>query len=495
MLTRCERLCLGIVWLAVGGLVLVGCGGGGGSAAPPAGDGVIRGTVALPQGQSPADVVVRVEGTELQTRPGPDGRFEIRGVPTGVHTVSAVAAGSNLGASAAVRLDAAGVAFVVNLSLAPGGQIAGIITAFTADGGLQVRAGARITARPGDSLPVPMGYPSSVGSTGAEAPDPDIRLVATSDADGTFAIKGVTPGSYIVSAALDPFPPQERWVYIAVGSTAPADFTFGAPAEPRFGQVTGKVSSKSDGQPVPGAAVWADVPLIMAASGWADALPTAGTGAVGGVVAGGQGSAAPSIYPLPPIWEGVHAITDASGVYTLKLPVGHYAIRCQHRDFREAVAEVDVRADQSAALDFALDPLPGERPRLRLTAGVGKPQYAPGEPVALSLVLENIGNVPVAVSFDGSEASFSVFRGEGLIWMYGGGVPVPMPVPVMEPVRRRDVMTGTLAPGQTREYRTVWDQRRFDGGMVDPGEFLLRGGAHVAGIELQAGPVAFTIGP
>lgn len=470
--------------LPVVAVLVCGCGGGKGVAPQPAGA-TVRGTVSLPPGQSAQDVVVQVGGTALQARPAADGSFVILGVPPGHYTLSAVSPTTNFGAHVPLTVPAGGEVRTTDLELRPGGQIAGIVTALSEEGVQQVRAGAIITARPVTEYPVlPDGSTVRPGpNAGLAEVDPGVTLTATTGADGTYAIKGVPAGAYWLSASLEGFPAQELMVQVSVAATTPGDFFFGTPIDPATGTVAGRVlgRTRSGGTvPVAGAQVWADLPYAWMANG----------GGSGQTVPSGPGGITPPTYPrpggMPPYWG--YTVTAEDGTYTLNLPRGRVTIHCRHRDYQPASAEVTLGA--SATVDFTLEPGPAVPPSLQLTASVGKATYEWGEPVALSMVLRNTGTVPVTLSFTGQEATFSIYRGDELVWSYGSWPWYPV---VMGERRRRDVLDAVLQPGGTREYRVSWNQRGFDGVVVEPGTFTLRGSVHTMDLDIESNAVTFQV--
>lgn len=497
-----------LAWLLLPALALAaGCGGGGGSTPPAAGTTTLRGQVQLPSGQSAADMLVKVEGTALQVRPNADGSFVIANVPPGVQTVSAFSPATNVGAHVAVTVPNGGTVIVPPMQVGAGGQIAGIVTVVGADGSLQAKAGAAIVAVSGGPIMmaqdgVNIAAPTSGG--GAQpAATTDVRLTATSGDDGSFVIKAVPAGGYQVTASLSGYDDQQRFVFVSVASTAAADFTFGQPPQPAMGTVKGVVSTKNaNGQlvPVAGVQVYGDAVYPM--------MGAAGAGGAGTAVPAGKARtrsrqdasgapAVPSIYPVPPIWQGSYATTDENGAYTLTLLAGHHTIQAQSRDYQDASAEVDVVGNQTVTLNFTLEPVPGGRPQVTLAATTDKASYALGDPVRMGLTLANTGTLPVQLTFDGSEAGFAVFGSGQIIWSYGQyWLPVPMPMVAAgtaTTTKKRDVLNAVLEPGQTREYHVVWSQRGYMGDVVAPGTYTLRGMVQTDTIQVQSDAVEFAV--
>lgn len=497
-MVACSAFRRTLISLAVLSLVAAaGCGGGGSSGTPtPTGSTTVRGQVTLDPGQSAGDVVVQVEGTSLQARPAPDGSFEIRGVPPGNHTISAFSATSSVGAQVTVVVGPDGEVRTPDIRLRPAGQIAGIVTRFDDAGTQQACPGVSIVARPAREIPILSDGGTAPPSGGQADPvDPAVRLTATSAADGTYALKGVAPGAYVVTATLDGVAPQEQFAYVEVARTAAVDFLLGGLPEPKMGRLTGKVATKAaDGAllPVAGAQVWVEAP-------WTEpgCLPPAPGDAA---VSTGQtepGSAGSGMAIRPDGCFANMAVTDEAGQYALAVPQGRWPVQCSHPDFLPARAEVAV--GEAATLDFTLEPVPGERPKLEATASVGKESYPRGVPVEMALVLKNVGTVPVTLSFDGQEAGFAVWRGEEVVWAYGSGWAVPVPMPMPEPMARQTTtLDAVLRPGGAREYKVAWNQRRFDGGIVEPGDFVLRAGVLIDRVLdgsplVEARPVRFRI--
>jgi large repetitive protein len=185
---------------------------------------VLRGTVTLADRRTAVPgALVRFEGRTQTTRwveARGDGAFLLDGAPR--EAGSLVADGGDRGRATAV-LVRGGAAEPVTIALAPTATLAGRVVD-AADG--KALAGVRIVAR-------------SVGG----------EFLARSSPDGRYAMRGLSPQSYRVSAEDDRFVPWSRTVSVAAGQAETQDVPL-----TRGATLAGRVMDE-EGRPVEGASV------------------------------------------------------------------------------------------------------------------------------------------------------------------------------------------------------------------------------------------------
>lgn len=96
-----------------------------------------------------------------------------------------------------------------------------------------------------------------------------------------------------------------------------------------------------------------------------------------------------------------------------------------------------------------------------------KKAYARGEPVTMSLAVQNMGVTPVANSHSsGQKYDFFIMQGRTVVWKWSDGK-----------VFTQAIEQETFAPGQKREATEAWDQTRCGGldSALQPGKYLAYG--------------------
>jgi hypothetical protein len=87
-----------------------------------------------------------------------------------------------------------------------------------------------------------------------------------------------------------------------------------------------------------------------------------------------------------------------------------------------------------------------DRPALRLTLTSDRPAYAVGQPVTLTLIVENTGTAAVLVTAPSAQLyDFAVFRGDREVWRWSA-----------DRGFAAQITEWTLAPGQRREFSETW---------------------------------------
>ncbi|MBI2300797.1 MAG: carboxypeptidase regulatory-like domain-containing protein [Armatimonadetes bacterium] len=303
---------------------MVACGGGTpGSNPPPGGTGRIEGNL----GPEANGATVRIEGTDLTSRVGPDGTFVVNGVPPGEYTVSVCNAGTGQGATVMVRVLPDDTTVIPPVDLAPTGQITGIVSAQLANGlpGAPI-AGARVTARwtplfyeyaADGSVPPGMvnevnaagGAPGRQADNNGDAVQPP--RVATTDANGSFLIPGAVPGVYVVTVEADGFENGETGTWVEPGRTGTADVQL-VRIDPDNASVSGIVTQTREGSPEPLAQVlvqlWPRFPWV----GNGGTPPPPGPLDLNGIVKPGDDP-----WTVPPFFRAYSALSDEQGHYQI----------------------------------------------------------------------------------------------------------------------------------------------------------------------------------
>jgi hypothetical protein len=113
------------------------------------------------------------------------------------------------------------------------------------------------------------------------------------------------------------------------------------------------------------------------------------------------------------------------------------------------------------------------RPGLRLALSSDRPAYAAGQPVTLTLVVENAGPAPVVVTApSGQLYDFAVRKGDRDVWRWSADRAFPM-----------QLTEWTLAPGERRVFSETW---RPAPGTPAPGDYTAEAtlaGGHLLGAE------------
>ena len=351
-------------------LWLGGCGGGTGDWLEGTGDdsalggdqftgtGTLTGTVDLGSITRAAsgEVIVQIEGTDLQTTPDAEGNFRFDRVPVGEHTVAAFAEGRNLGAVVTAQVMAGEVTHAGMLRLEPAGQIAGLVRGQRGEGEPIPLARTRIIARPVVEEETPAVPETAVRHA--------LRLART-DRTGSFVLRGVRPGTYAVTAEHEGYETGQITVEVEVGRTTPADFLLSAAGQADEGMVGGLVVGKFPGgstRPLQGVRVQL---LSPEAASTAEAELSA-----------------PDVDPtaLPPRKGELVGYTNSRGIYKIRgVPAGEYVALAVKRGFRPERQAIEVKAGELTRVDFTLEALVVT---VYGTVTAANPDGTAGEPLA-----------------------------------------------------------------------------------------------------------------
>jgi hypothetical protein len=179
-----------------------------------------------------------------------------------------------------------------------------------------------------------------------------MKLVAYTDLHGTYALRGVLPGTYLLRAWKNGYQEATQVVDVYAAKTTPGDFTLEASETPDRGVVKGTVreadTAGAAGAPIAGALV-AALPPDSVVNGFGDLAsffggPEGDSGTADATAAAKQ-NAQPSIYT---------ALTDENGEYRLKLPAGDYLLVAAKRGYIPQGQKATIAAAQELVVDFAL---------------------------------------------------------------------------------------------------------------------------------------------
>ena len=350
---------VGIAALAL--VVVAGCGGGGGEgsgAIAPAGG--VSGTVDL-AGSSADDYELLLDGAPVDAAIDPDGSFELSGVPEGEWAVDVVHKDGMASGRAAVVVQPGQSVEIPNpIVIEAAGQICGIVSLLE-DGVLTPVRDAHVIARsdlawiltddgarlgPADAPDGPLVYP----------PPPGVTYHAFTGEDGSYCMRGVRPGSYLVVVALIGVTGNQAYVFVRPGHTAVADFVLRPLVPPVVGVVAGTVYGKAPVNstsdvariPLPGAlvTVWCD-------NYWQPPTP-AEPAPIIGTIEGDVPPDADSVTPPDIVWSAVRTRTDEDGRYRLKVPAGPALMTVWKRHYEPQRRRIRVPANDTIIENFFL---------------------------------------------------------------------------------------------------------------------------------------------
>jgi hypothetical protein len=110
------------------------------------------------------------------------------------------------------------------------------------------------------------------------------------------------------------------------------------------------------------------------------------------------------------------------------------------------LAALDVGCGQAGSPPPATPLAQAGRPSLRLTLSSDRQSYAAGQPVTLTLTVENTGAAPVVVTSPSAQLyELAVRQGDREIWRSGAGGGFAT-----------EITEWTLGPGDRREFAETW---------------------------------------
>ncbi len=323
-------------------LWLVGCGGGG-SSTISTGVGTIQGMVSdLPLADGTRalgeTITVGIDGTEIQTQVGSDGRFTLTNVPPGIHTL--VAKNQQRAFALVVSVQGDRPTNIGQIELQDAGQISGIVTSAATQ---ETLALARVVvvdaaATTTDSMPHPV-------------------RIAYTNPSGSYTIGALPTGDYLVTIGKRGYSSLSLKLTVTAGSTTVGDAALTPIVVPNSGSLAGQVSVVTEdgaNKPLPGVMVrLAPVALANDPNQQQPLPPVALDGA------GKEVAIYPDAPPVPDNARGWYAFTDQEGMYQIDgIPAGDYIALAIRPGFLVAHQTVAIAADETTTANFVLTPLP-----------------------------------------------------------------------------------------------------------------------------------------
>jgi len=302
---------------------LAGCGGGGKGVNPPAATGLGRIT-GMAEGAPSGGVTVRVDGTNLSAQTDQNGRFEIEGVPSGIHTLTATVENGSQGCAVVVEVEGGKETNVGELVLREAGQISGLVTSTATS---EAVSDAAVTVV------------ESVVTIADEMPHP-VRTTQTNEY-GSYTVSGLPVGEYVVTVDKEGFRSASFAVTVYAASTTPGDVALYPVATGETGAVKGTVYlSTDDGRVDP----LVGVMVILTSADNPEPPP-----------------------PLPPLYEQqpggrfgyvgdeYWAYSGPDGTYSIEgVPPGRYVATAVRPGMQIDQQEVTIVAGQTTQADFTL---------------------------------------------------------------------------------------------------------------------------------------------
>ena len=118
---------------------------------------------------------------------------------------------------------------------------------------IRQRTGLVTDASTGQPLPGTFVYVTHLDNSFVCAEYEGEKPHAVTDDDGVYAIGGLRPGQYVVTAVKYGYYPSRSLATVEAGQTTPVDFQLVRRPGPQVGAVAGVVTDASTGHPIPGA--------------------------------------------------------------------------------------------------------------------------------------------------------------------------------------------------------------------------------------------------
>ncbi|MEN6545947.1 MAG: carboxypeptidase-like regulatory domain-containing protein [Armatimonadia bacterium] len=326
--------------------LLAGCGGGGKSAVTPTGNGSITGQVA---GPNPSECNLVLDGTELDVHPGSDGSFTIPNLPAGNHYLSIISDDGLVGTHLVVDVDPDETSDLGDITLQPGGQIAGLVMQKDEVGNLSPLAGVTVVADP-----EPVYIMDGQTSTDPPASDgEELALRAITNDNGSYVIPAVPEGAYVVTVNVPGLVQGVAYVWVSAGTTATADFQLVPAIEEGVGTVRGTIRGTGDTTPA-GTAIEGVTVTITCNGNWQPISPEPlpiPVALIGKALVPKQATG----IVCPPYWfNQFTTLTDQNGEYSLNVPSGYLSISVWAEGYEGAYGSFSLQPRQTVVKDYTL---------------------------------------------------------------------------------------------------------------------------------------------
>lgn len=324
-------------------LILAGCAGGG--IATLLGLVGIGGAVGelrdLFGGSGDGQADVLLDGQVIRTINRDNNDLRLRGLPEGRHLLQIIATDFR-GVVRLINVDPDSDLQLGELQAEDGGQVTGTVTLRDTDGSIRAASRVPVYAIPGGAANVAAGQPVST------IPPIGTHYVAYTDGNGDYALSALTPGDYLITAAVAGYMADVKLVEgLQVeqrkrGTDLELVQDAGAPA----GRAQGVASGRTGGGSVSlgGASLRGHLDTAYAPGIPQDSINQ---------IANRYGA------PLRDApwfrWQVLSTLSDPGGSYDLPLPPGTPRIDCFAYDYRPAYQEPAIAAGQTTQTDFTLD--------------------------------------------------------------------------------------------------------------------------------------------
>jgi protocatechuate 3,4-dioxygenase beta subunit len=264
---------------------------------------------------------------------------------------------------------------------------------------------------------------------------------ATTNAMGNYSVTGLTPNSYIVTANKTGYQTGSVGAIVQSDMTTTVNFTL----QTNPGTVSGTVTDLATGLPIEDAHVEAILNDVVIALAHTDSFGNYSltelapgsytisaeatnyqTRTIGATVSAGMtttvnlalqsnpGTVSGTVtdattgLPIAGVTVEIHSditlstLTDPSGNYTITgLPPGAYVMHAHADDYQTAVTGVIVQSDQTATVNFSLQPNPGTLSGTVIDANTMLP-------IAGTLIEINAGNIPIETTLTDASGNYSI---------------------------------------------------------------------------------------
>jgi len=183
-------------------------------------------------------------------------------------------------------------------------------------------------------------------------PPPGVTYSAFTDESGSYCMKGVRPGPYLVVVAVPGLTLGRAYVFVRPYHTAVADFQLRPVPPPPVGTVMGTVRGagpSGEAYPLAGALV------TIFCNNWRPTPPIDGAtviGAAGELPAGTDTVAPPDI-----VWEAFRTLTNREGQYWLTVPSGPAVIAVWKCFYAPQKRKIQVPDGGTIIQSFLLQPV------------------------------------------------------------------------------------------------------------------------------------------
>lgn len=329
--------------IAVITVILAGCGGGGLAALlglVSIGDAV--GDIQdLFEGDSDDEADVLLDGQVIRTVDRGTDTLRLRGLPEGRHLLQIVATDYR-GILRVINVDADSDLQLGQLQAEDGGQVRGQVMLREGDGSTRPAVRVAVYAIPGGAANV------AAGQSATALPPAGTHYVAYTDGNGRYSLSAMTPGDYLVTAAVAGYMADVQLIEgLQVGQRqGNKDLELLADSSVQTGLAVGVVQGQAGGGAVSLSSASLRARLDTA---YAPGIPQATISRIANR-SGVSLRAAPWFR-----WTVLSTLADAGGSYELPLPPGTPRIDAFSYGYQPAFLEPTINAGVTTQADFTLD--------------------------------------------------------------------------------------------------------------------------------------------